>query len=119
MLAASLTGLALSALLVILVDRTSGDDVFSREIGKIVQSVYEVPRRNFLIASAFSGILFGAGFVLTILERRVQPVGDEAEDTFHWDDQLAPAYASNEPDQMLIGDAGDFPDEAVSPAPPR
>lgn len=120
MFGASLTGLALSAALIFLVGSTAGDDVFSREVADIVKSAYAVPRRNFLVASVFSGILFGGGCLLTFLERRARPADDRLTATGAWDGDAA-GFAHSDAEAALIGDADDYdyPGEAVSTVPPR
>lgn len=118
MFGAAFIGLALSALLVVLVEAASSDDVFSREIARIVESAFEVPRRNFLVASVFSGILFGAGVVLTFLERRGRrPDSDDAA-RFTRDDETI-GYAFDDAEDEFIGHTGEYPGEALTTVPPR
>jgi hypothetical protein len=69
-LAGSLAGFALSVALVMLAGRSGGDDAFTSEMAAIVEAIAEVPRRNFFIASVFSGIAFLAGIGLSVIERR-------------------------------------------------
>jgi len=110
MFGASLTGLALSAGVMFLVGRTGGDDPFNGEVADIIQSAFDVGRRNFLVASAFSGLLFGAGAVLAFLERRDRraeagtPGWDEFESPPAFDDYAA----------VPIGQPDEYPGEELA-----
>jgi len=110
MFGASLTGLALSAGVMFLVGRTGGDDPFNRELADIIQSAFDVGRRNFLVASAFSGLLFGAGAVLAFLERRDRQAETRATG---WDD-FEPASAFDEYAVVPIGQPEEYPGEELA-----
>lgn len=70
LLVGALAGLVISIALVFFFGRAGGDDPFTSDMAAIAESLAQVARRNFLIATIFSAMVFVAGVVLTILEKR-------------------------------------------------
>lgn len=69
MFGAAIGGLLVSFAVAWLVGRVDGDP-FTADSAAIARDIFEVPRRNFLVVSLFSGVLFAVGAAISYYEKR-------------------------------------------------
>lgn len=69
-LGGAVAGLIVTFFLDFAFGRVGNGDDFSSDVAAIAQSLLDFPQRNFLVAAAAAAILFVAGIVITIAERR-------------------------------------------------
>jgi hypothetical protein len=69
MFGGAIGGLLVSFAIAWLVGRIDGDP-FTADSAAIARDIFEVPRRNFLVVSVFSGVLFAVGAAISYYEKR-------------------------------------------------